>query len=228
MVIDGMVFGYPLAEILLHISYLMLVAGSLVKMILTFRVMILVSTVAGMVSGYLTGYQSMVLWEAIFFLVNLVQVVLLTRERHSVHLTEEERELHRRKFSALSVVDFYRLARRGTWIAAVPGENLTIQGFPVVRILVLSQGAAQVEIDGTKVALCKYGDFIGEMAFVSGNTASATVTTVADSRYLMWSAQELKELLLKYPDIMSALQTVFSKNLIEKLSRVVRTSDELQ
>jgi len=219
---DTEILGFQTSDLLLHLSYLMLVAGSFVRTILPLRIMIIVSTVAGFLSGLYTGYGSMVMWEAGFFVVNAVQVIILVRERRAVQLTDEEKELHKRKFSALSLVDFYRLIRRGTWVSAVTGEKLTLQGAPVVRILILSEGAAQVEIDNTVVAYCRFGDFVGEMAFVSGNAASATVTTVTETRYLMWRSEELRELLAKHPDIMSALQTVFSKNLIEKLSRDVR------
>ncbi|MCX6139831.1 MAG: cyclic nucleotide-binding domain-containing protein, partial [Candidatus Kapabacteria bacterium] len=155
-------------------------------------------------------------------LVNVVQVVILLRERRSVRLSHEETELHKRKFSALNTVDYYRLIRRGTWVTAPLGDNLTTQGSPVVRILIISDGAAQVEIDGTTVAYCRNGDFVGEMAFVSGNPASATVTTVKETRYLMWRFEDLRDLLEKHPDIKSALQTVFSKNLIEKLGRDIK------
>ncbi len=203
----------------------MLVGGSLVRTILPLRIMIIVSTIAGFFSGWITGYNSMVMWEAGFFLVNVIQVVILVRERRSVRLSQEERDLQKRKFAALTLVDFYRLVRRGTWVTAQNGENLTTQGSPVVRILIICEGAAQVEIDGTTVAYCRNGDFVGEMAFVSGNPASATVTTVTVTRYLMWRFEDLRELLEKHPDIKSALQTVFSKNLIEKLSRDVRTTE---
>lgn len=219
------ILGIETSELLLHLSYLMLIAGSLVRTILPLRIMIIVSTIAGFISGYLTGYDSMVMWEAGFFVVNVVQVAIIIRERRSAKLTEEELALHKHKFSSLSTVDFFRLVKRGTWVTAMSGEHLTTQGAPVVRILIVSKGAAQVEIDGTIVAFCRNGDFVGEMAFVSGNPASATVTTVTETRYLMWRSEELKGLLEKHPDIKNALQTVFSKNLIEKLSRDVRASE---
>ncbi len=219
---DGSILGIMLPDLLLHVSYLLLVLGSLVRTILPLRIMIIVSSIAGLISGYLTGYGSMVLWEAGFLLVNLVQVAIIVRERNAVRLTSEERELHSRKFATLSLVDFHRLIRRGTWVTAEAGVDLTTQGAPVVRILLISEGAAQVVIDGTVAAYCATGDFVGEMAFVSGNPASATVTTMTQTRYLMWRFEELRALIAKHPEIRSALQTVFSKNLIEKLSRDVQ------
>lgn len=211
--------GMPLSDLLLHMSYVLLIIASLVRNILPLRILIIASTITGFICGLITGYNAMVMWEAGFFLVNVVQVVILVKERRAVNLTDEERALHKTKFMALAPIDFYRLVHRGTWVSAEAGENLTQQGSPVVRILIISEGAASVEIDSTTVAYCRQGDFIGEMAFVSGNPASATVTTVASTRYLMWRFEELSELLERHPDIKNALQTVFSRNLIEKLSR---------
>ncbi len=213
------IFGIELPELLLHLSYLLLVIGSLVRTILPLRVLIIFSCIAGLLSGFFTDYDAMMIWEAGFLAVNVVQVGIILHERNTINLTPEERELHAKKFSGLQLVDFHKLVRIGSWVTAEPGVHLTTQGSPVSRILLIAEGTAQVEIDGTVVAYCALGDFVGEMAFVSGNPASATVTTIAQTRYLMWRFEELHGLLAKHPDIQSALQTVFSKNLIEKLSR---------
>lgn len=63
------------------------------------------------------------------------------------------------------------------------------------------------------------------MAFASGNPASATVITIAPTRYLMWRSSDLKHLLEKHPDIRTALQSVFNRNFIEKLGREGSTKD---
>ena len=165
------------------------------------------------------GQVSMVAWEGAFALVNIVQVGILLYERRMARLTPEEDGLRKRMFSQLSVVDFHRLIRTGTWVSTSEGEVLTRQGQPVARIVLITDGATEVEVDGQIVAYCRQGDFIGEMAFVSGNNASATVVTIAPTRYLMWRFTDLKHLIEKYPDIRTALQSVFNQNLIEKLSR---------
>ncbi|MCX6139832.1 MAG: hypothetical protein NTX15_03225, partial [Candidatus Kapabacteria bacterium] len=61
---DIVIFGVGLPDILLNLSYLLLVSGSLVRTILPLRLMIIVSTIAGFISGYILGYGSMVAWEA--------------------------------------------------------------------------------------------------------------------------------------------------------------------
>jgi CRP-like cAMP-binding protein len=162
---------------------------------------------------------SMVMWEAAFTVINAVQIGILLYERQMARLTPEEESLRQRMFAQLSVVDFHRLIRMGTWLSTSEGEVLTQQGHPVARIVLITDGATEVDVDGRTVAYCREGDFIGEMAFVSGKPASATVTTIAATRYLMWRFSDLKVLIEKYPDIRTALQSVFNRNLIDKLAR---------
>lgn len=161
----------------------------------------------------------MVGWEATFAIVNAVQAGILIKDRRSAQLTPEEEDLRKRMWPHLSVVDFHRLIRTGRWVSAPIGDMLTVQGEAVNSIVLVTDGRTSVDVDGKTVAYCRQGDFVGEMAFVSGNSASATVKTVSATRYLVWKFEDLKHLIRKYPDIQSALQSVFNQNLIEKLSR---------
>ena len=207
------------SSIILHLSYLLLVAASLVRAILWLRLFAIASGVTAVIYDMGIDEYSMVAWEAAFALVNAVQVGILIYERRMARLTPEEDALRKRMFSHLSIVDFHRLIRTGTWVSTGEGEVLTRQGQPVVRIVLVTDGATEVKVDSEVVAYCRQGDFVGEMAFVSGNNASATVETIAPTRYLMWRFTDLKQLIEKYPDIRTALQSVFNQNLIEKLSR---------
>lgn len=161
----------------------------------------------------------MLAWESAFVLINSIQIGILIYEKQRAQLTDEEETLYKRMFSQLSVVDFHRLLRMGTFVSAPEGEVLTRQSHPVVRIVLITEGASEVNVDGKTVAYCREGDFVGEMAFVSGKPASATVTTIAPTRYLMWRFVDLKTLLEKHPDVRVALQSVFNSNLIDKLAR---------
>lgn len=211
-----------LPAILGHVAYILLILASLVRSILPLRLMAIGSGTFAVVSSMLYGTQDWP-WEMIFAMVNIYQVVVIMRERSMARLTAEEETLRQKMFGQLSIVDFHRLIRTGSWVSVDAGEVITQQGHAVVRIVLMTDGAAAVNIDSEIVAYLKQGDFIGEMAFVSGNPASATVTTIAPSRYLMWRFADLKALLAKHPDIQSALQSVFNRNLIEKLSRDVST-----
>lgn len=215
-----------LTDVILSISYIMLIVGGIVRDVLTLR---LLFTVAGSFSvwyGIVIDDLSLTLWESGFTLVNAVQGLILWHEKRSIRLSAEERELHQTRFAQMSLIDFHRFVRAGTWVTAPDNTELTHQGQPVVRIVLISEGAVSVTIDGTVIAYCKRGDFIGEMAFVSGNPATATVVTMGITRYLMWNFDDLRLLIERHPDIKAALQGVFTQNLIEKIGRPGATSQQ--
>lgn len=206
-------------DVFVHMSYLLLVGASLLRAIMPLRILAIGSGLCAAVYDFSIQEYAMLAWESAFVLINAGQVGLLLYERQRVKLTNEEVTLHKRMFSQLSLVDFHRLIRMGTFVSAAEGEVLTRQSHPVARIVLITEGALSVDIDGKTVAYCREGDFVGEMAFVSGKPASATVTTIAPSRYLMWRFNDLKTLLEKHPEIRTALQSVFNSNLIDKLAR---------
>jgi len=212
-------------EIILHLSNLLMVVAFLVRSILPLRLLAIAGGLTGIIYDWHIGEMGMVAWEGLFTLVNVVQGGVLIYEKQRAKLTAEEKILHQTQFSKLNVVDFYRLIRIGKWVTSGAGDILTIQGKPVEKIMLLTDGASSVEIDGRIAAYCKQGDFVGEMAFVSGNPASATVQTVVPSRYLMWNFNDLKHLLKKYPELTSALQGVFTSNLVDKLLRDQTTNN---
>jgi hypothetical protein len=206
-------------DVLLTVSYILLISASLSRKIVPLRAFAIGSGLMAVGYAMLIDEMSMWIWEGLFATTNAVQLTMLLLEQRRARLTTEEENLRRAMFNQLSVVDFHRMLRTGTWVSVEAGAVLTTQGMPVVRIVLVTDGAAQVDIDGKIVAYCRRGDFIGEMAFVSGNPASATVTSIGPMRYLMWRFDDLRDLLEKHPDIRSALQSVFNRNLIEKLAR---------
>src|SRR6185436_11223233 len=122
-----------------------------------------------------------VFWESIFTLINAFQAVILIRERQNVRLTNEETSLQAAVFPNLSKLDFCRLIRAGTWRSDPAGVDYTSHGTPVHRIVLMSDGVANVIVDGATVAYCRRGDFVGELAFLSGSRATATVRTGTDT-----------------------------------------------
>ena len=59
-------------------------------------------------------------------------------------------------------------------------------------------------------------DVIGEMAFMSGGTATATLITGSPTRFLSWWFQDLQTLPARSAEIHAALQNVFNENLMDK------------
>ncbi|MFB0927420.1 MAG: cyclic nucleotide-binding domain-containing protein [Acidimicrobiales bacterium] len=82
-------------------------------------------------------------------------------------------------FSELSKRELKSVGRLMTELDVKEGATLTKQGEPGREFMIISAGTAKVEIDGQTVAHLASGDFLGELAVISGTPRTATVTATS-------------------------------------------------
>lgn len=82
-------------------------------------------------------------------------------------------------FSELSKRELKSVARLMTELEIKDGATLTKQGEPGREFMIISSGTAKVDIDGVTVAHLGPGDFLGELAVISGTPRTATVTATS-------------------------------------------------
>jgi CRP-like cAMP-binding protein len=81
------------------------------------------------------------------------------------------------------------------------GRTLTKEGAAGHEFVVIVDGAADVEREGRRVNTLRAGDFLGEIALVTGRPRTATVTTTKPSRLLVITAQAFRSLLRDVPSL---------------------------
>jgi CRP-like cAMP-binding protein len=91
-------------------------------------------------------------------------------------------------------------------------QNTTID-----KLALISDGLAKIEVDDAIVSYVRNGQFVGEMSFLSGNLTTATVTTIDETRCLLWDKEQLKELMKKDIEVETSLGMVFNSDLLSKL-----------
>jgi CRP/FNR family transcriptional regulator, cyclic AMP receptor protein len=80
-------------------------------------------------------------------------------------------------------------------------RNLTRQGTGGWEFIVLVEGAADVFRDGRTVNELGPGDFVGEIALITGKPRTATVRTRGESRILVLTASGFRQLMRDVPSI---------------------------
>jgi CRP/FNR family cyclic AMP-dependent transcriptional regulator len=118
-------------------------------------------------------------------------------------------------FSRCSRSELDAIAALTTELAFEPGRTLTREGTPGLEFFVLLEGAAAVRRKGRRVGTLGAGDFVGEVALVSGLPRTATVTITAPSRVLVVSASEFRELLLAAPSTALKIVEALGRRLAE-------------
>jgi CRP-like cAMP-binding protein len=112
-----------------------------------------------------------------------------------------------------------RLMQLARWRNVEAGTVLLTEGQPITELFFVTDGAARIEKNGALVAICSRGDFVGEMGFVSGSRATATVVADRPMKLASFDAAVLKSRLADDNNLRHALEASFNRNLIGKLSR---------
>jgi CRP-like cAMP-binding protein len=104
------------------------------------------------------------------------------------------------------------------YVAFGPGDQLVKQGEKVEMLLLMISGSACVEVNGKAIAYCNKGDFIGEVSFISGNPASASVIATEKLRCVRWNQADLRKFLVRELEIARPLNRILGNNIINKLT----------
>jgi CRP/FNR family transcriptional regulator, cyclic AMP receptor protein len=81
------------------------------------------------------------------------------------------------------------------------GRTLTAEGASGKEFVVLVEGTAEVTHEGEVVNRLGPGDFLGEIALVTGNPRTATVITRSPAKLLVMNAQAFRSLLSRAPEL---------------------------
>jgi CRP-like cAMP-binding protein len=104
-------------------------------------------------------------------------------------------------FQQLSKRELAQVAALADEIDLPAGRTLTTEGANGREFVVLVDGIADVSQDGEVVNTLGPGDFLGEIALVTGEPRTATVTTRSPSRLLVMNAAAFRSLLHDAPQL---------------------------
>lgn len=93
------------------------------------------------------------------------------------------------------------------------GRVLTTQGEPGREFVVLVSGTAEVTKDGRRINMLGSGDFLGEIALLSGGPRTATVTTTSDADLLILNSRSFARLTKEVPSLQSSVLRALSERL---------------
>jgi hypothetical protein len=203
-----------------HLSYMLAAAGFLFRDILLLRILAVCASSANITFSFFGAVEPnfiAIFWQSVFICINLTWSIRLIVERRGVNFSEEERELYQTIFRTFAPVEFMKLMRICSWQTTKEGDLLTEAGKDVDDVILIYNGEVGVDLPGGGSRRLKDGSFVGEMSFIRGGGATATVSTLCPTRVVRWPRPALKALLARNPAMRSTLQTVFSEDLTNKL-----------
>jgi hypothetical protein len=203
-----------------HLPYVLFVLSTLMRNIVWLRGVAVVAGLLRIVIRAFIIYDPVtVLWESLLVVVNIGQLLLIWRDSRHAHHEEHERHLLGTVLPGVRGRSARQLLDLADWRKVETGSELMREGEGVPSLMFVSDGAARIERNGELVAICSRGDFLGEMSFINGGGASATV--VADRPMLVASfdSGRLRALIEGHHDLRYALEASFNRNLSGKLMR---------
>lgn len=203
-----------------HISFVLTALSFYVRDILMLRALAIVSGIFGVFYSFNITVAPLwltIFWLCVFMSINGVRIFNILRERQGISFTEEEQELFGTIFRQFAPVEFMKVMRIATWKSVQPGELLATQGEEMDDVKLIFNGEVAIERDGGEIAHSRDGTFIGEMSFIKGGAATATVKTLRPTRYVVWPKTELENLLKRNPTMDLAMKAVFTIDMVKKL-----------
>ena len=167
-------------QALIHVANALYLCSYLVKDIFWLRAL---TVVAGLVLLSFYAAQpaplfAAIVWNVLFTIINVYQLVLLFLERRPVALGEREQRLYRLVFRSLTPREFVKLLAVGRWQEAPANERLVEAGTALDRFIVIFTGKTGVRVGNKEIAQLGAGQFVGEMSFLTNQAPTADVVAI--------------------------------------------------
>jgi CRP/FNR family cyclic AMP-dependent transcriptional regulator len=116
-------------------------------------------------------------------------------------------------FSSCSKKELEAISSQADELTLPTGKTLTKQGDRGREFMVIVDGSAEVRKNGRKVNTLGSGDFLGEIALISGGPRTATVTTTSESDLLVLTDRAFRQLTKQMPSIHASVLKALSERL---------------
>jgi len=207
-------------DLLVHLACFLTLVSFWVRDILWLRCFSIASSLVWI--GYMASdaerfIGASLFWNVVFISINAVRILQLMLERRGVRLSEEELELRAHLFPHLEPHEFARLVKAGAWRDLPIGSTLLREGDPPASIFLLTRGELVVDKGRREVARFGPPRFAGELSYLRGSPANATVSAATPVRFLAREKDALAALFRTYPALQFALHAVMTLDVTHKL-----------
>ncbi|MBG1231284.1 Crp/Fnr family transcriptional regulator [Aestuariivirga litoralis] len=216
-----------------HLSFLVLAVSYFTTKMMWLRVAACVGLTLEIIYFSLTrqALTTGLPWDIIFVLINLYEIILLIQQRAQTKLPAQDAVMLRRAFDGLDDPQIAKLLKAADWRVVEVGDVITRQDAPVDALYFVLHGRAKVEVDGNTVAHLNDGAFIGEIAYLTGNAATAKVTIEEKGRLLAFSRVRIAKVTAGDKQISGILFQVLGRDLAQKMraanTRKILENEEL-
>lgn len=203
-----------------HFTYFLLIMSVLMRRMVALRLFAVASGLTKIIyRAFFMVDPVSVLWETIFVLVNIVQLLLIWYYEHHHRFSDEHQHFAQNMPAGVDRSAIKQLLDLSQPVSYAPDEVLTTEGEKVGNLVYIAEGIVKVEHEGRVVAICGPGDYIGELSFLSGKPATATAIVVKPTTALVFDQAKLTNAVAGNAQLRRTLESALNMNLAGKLVR---------
>jgi hypothetical protein len=207
------------AGLLVHIATLGYVLGFLLKNQLLLRFLVLGSTVLYIVYYYI--YPAQPLWAAIMgsvllIIANIIGTLSIIYDRLPIKIDPKHLPIYH-SLQGIRPGEFRRLIKVAEYQTTEGKFTLTHENEAPSHLYYLEKGTGEAEKKGSTFTIPE-GRFVGEISFILGGNATATVNLAKGSTFLSWEKTVLNKLLDKHPNLQRAFEARIARDMASKLA----------
>lgn len=207
------------SENIVHVGAILYLTGFLFRNQLILRALIILGDIIYVLYFYFAPEVPLwggIFWSAMFMLVNAAMIAAIVSDRMHFRLSRSERRLFG-LLKELSPGQFRKLLSLAREQIAVSHLAITVEDKPLDELYFVLDREIEIEKKGNR-AVIPSDTFIGEIAFLLSQPASATVTIEPGTPYFVWNVRDLKHLMQAKPDLGTALNLALNRKMAAKIA----------
>jgi CRP-like cAMP-binding protein len=158
-----------------------------------------------------------IVWNLLFALVNVFNIVVLLLEQRPVVFNPDEQKLYNLTFNTMKPREFLKLLTVGEWRDGEAGEEILSPNNPSAYVSILCHGEAVAYVEDRDLLKIPEGKLLGSPSALVGEPSLVGVKLSTPSRYMRWSVVQLRQYLDQRPEMREKIQSIVSRDLIETL-----------
>ena len=217
--VGGMIEHLMVSENIVHAGALLYLAGFLFRNQLILRGLIIAGDFVYVLYFYFAPEVPLwggIFWSTMFTVVNVAMIALIVADRMHFRLDQNEKQLFD-LLRDLSPGQFRQFLKIGREEIAASHLAITQEGRPLEELFFVLDRSIMIEKKGSR-AVTQSDTFIGEIAFLLDQPATATVTLEPGTPYFVWKTSELKKLMQSKPDLGTSLSLAMNKKMAKKIA----------
>ena len=201
---------------LLNIGYGFNFLAFFLKDILWLRLAAFSAQTTFIILGLIYGNHTGAIWNALFLGGNSVNIAMILWARRKVSFSPEVEHLYHHYFSLLTRPEMRMFKKRAREEVR---EGVILQdGMVPTALFFLMSGTVEVRKSGIQVSSLGQGRYFGEMAYLTGNPATADVIAASPTKFLVWDYSVLNDIKKRSPHLWIKIQGLLGRDLVQKVA----------